>query len=457
VQPFAAGSCLREALQVCEQVDEPLRRVVLTARLAALGPSWCSVEAAEALFEHVVRSAHDGASFDRAALFDAYLELGFAYQRYGTLTAALRYIQTACDMVDPTDRARHSLGQYALGALLVTIGDVPRACVLLRAAITSLDFGMAEEWSRDDLVHWRDPRRTRCLVLAELARALDLLGRTDEAERYAEAARAEEVRFGILGGRSHRAKAQVKLRRGEPEAALRELLSTSDEAAPGSLGMRRTADLVLVSASHLALDNVDLALETALEGVSICSRMGAGEFLAGLQVARGRALLALGRLDEAREATLAAHRAVDQLGTGVYRGDAQAVDREIARALGRSGPDAGSSKPDAEDHATSVTADDALAIEATPATEAVVTPAAIEYVRGRSLTLREREILRLMAAGKTNRQIAVDLGVSDTTVKRHVSNIFNKLAANTRAMAVRQALDAGILSASNQPHGVRAP
>jgi DNA-binding NarL/FixJ family response regulator len=87
----------------------------------------------------------------------------------------------------------------------------------------------------------------------------------------------------------------------------------------------------------------------------------------------------------------------------------------------------------------------------------VVTPAAIEYVRGRSLTLREREILRLMAAGKTNRQIAVDLGVSDTTVKRHVSNIFNKLAANTRAMAVRQALDAGILSASNQPHGVRAP
>ena len=84
-------------------------------------------------------------------------------------------------------------------------------------------------------------------------------------------------------------------------------------------------------------------------------------------------------------------------------------------------------------------------------------PAAIEFVRGRSLTLREREILRLMATGKTNRQIAVEVGVSDKTVKRHVSNIFNKLAANTRAMAVRQGLEAGILSASNQSSGVRAP
>jgi DNA-binding CsgD family transcriptional regulator/tetratricopeptide (TPR) repeat protein len=457
VQSFAAGSCLREALQVCEQLDEPLRRVVLTARLAALGPSWCSVEAAEALFEQVVRAAPDLTAFDRAALFDAHLELGFAYQRYGTLTAALPYVQTACDVVDPTDRARHSLGQYALGALLVTLGDVSQACVLLRAAIMSLDFGMAEEWSRDDLVHWRDPRRTRCMALAELARALDLLGRTDEAERYAEAARAEEVRFGILGGRSHRAKAQVKLRRGEPEAALQELLTTSDEATPGSLGMRRAADLVFVSTSHLALGNIDLALETALEGVSICSRMGAGEFLAGLQVARARALLALGRLDEAREAIVAAHRAIDELGTGVYRGEAQAVDRQITRTSNPSGPDIESGEPDAEDLASSATGNGSLAIEAPAASAAVVAPAAIEYVRGRSLTLREREILRLMATGKTNRQIAAEIGVSDKTVKRHVSNIFNKIAASTRAMAVRQALEAGILSVNSQPSGGRAP
>jgi len=66
-------------------------------------------------------------------------------------------------------------------------------------------------------------------------------------------------------------------------------------------------------------------------------------------------------------------------------------------------------------------------------------------VRGRSLTIREQEILGLMAAGKSNREIALQVGVSDNTIKRHVSNIFNKLAANTRAMAVRRALESGIL------------
>ena len=61
------------------------------------------------------------------------------------------------------------------------------------------------------------------------------------------------------------------------------------------------------------------------------------------------------------------------------------------------------------------------------------------------LTSREQEILGLLAAGKSNREIALHTAVSDTTVKRHVSNIFNKLAVNTRAMAVRRALEAGIL------------
>src|SRR5262249_26546120 len=154
----------------------------------------------------------------------------------------------------------------------------------------------------DDLIHWRDPRRTRCMALAEIARALDLAGRTDEAERFVEAARQEEIRFGILGGRAHRSGAQIELRRGRPDAALQLLSAKSDEAAPGSRSRRRAADLVWLSAAHLALGNRALALETAGEGVSICLRSGAGESLAALHLARARALLALGQLDVAREA-----------------------------------------------------------------------------------------------------------------------------------------------------------
>jgi ATP/maltotriose-dependent transcriptional regulator MalT len=51
------------------------------------------------------------------------------------------------------------------------------------------------------------------------------------------------------------------------------------------------------------------------------------------------------------------------------------------------------------------------------------------------LTARELEVLRLVAAGMTNRAIAADLFLSERTVDRHVSNIFGKLGVSSRAAA----------------------
>ncbi len=51
------------------------------------------------------------------------------------------------------------------------------------------------------------------------------------------------------------------------------------------------------------------------------------------------------------------------------------------------------------------------------------------------LSGRERQVLSLVAAGKTNRQIAADLGISEHTVARHVSNIFNKIGVSSRTAA----------------------
>jgi DNA-binding NarL/FixJ family response regulator len=62
-----------------------------------------------------------------------------------------------------------------------------------------------------------------------------------------------------------------------------------------------------------------------------------------------------------------------------------------------------------------------------------------------ALSPREREVLRLVAEGATNRQIALDLSVGDETVKTVLARIFGKLGVRRRAEAVAAAYDRGLL------------
>jgi DNA-binding NarL/FixJ family response regulator len=55
------------------------------------------------------------------------------------------------------------------------------------------------------------------------------------------------------------------------------------------------------------------------------------------------------------------------------------------------------------------------------------------------LSTRETQVLRLVATGKTNRAIADELGISEKTVARHISNIFVKLNLSSRAAATAYA------------------
>jgi DNA-binding NarL/FixJ family response regulator len=78
-----------------------------------------------------------------------------------------------------------------------------------------------------------------------------------------------------------------------------------------------------------------------------------------------------------------------------------------------------------------------LAYFATPPT----TPTPIPFPE---LTAREREVLDLLAAGRTNHQIAEGLGLSGKTVANHISAIFAKLQVADRTQAIFRARDAGL-------------
>ena len=60
------------------------------------------------------------------------------------------------------------------------------------------------------------------------------------------------------------------------------------------------------------------------------------------------------------------------------------------------------------------------------------------------LTSPEREVLALVAAGRSNAQIATELFLSPKTVRNNVSNIFAKLHVADRAEAIIRARDAGL-------------
>ena len=70
---------------------------------------------------------------------------------------------------------------------------------------------------------------------------------------------------------------------------------------------------------------------------------------------------------------------------------------------------------------------------------------AIRCLPARRPTRRETEVLRLVAAGKTNPEIAAELSVSRHTVKRHLDNLFARLGLSSRAEATAYALREGII------------
>ncbi|HVW47387.1 MAG TPA: helix-turn-helix transcriptional regulator [Solirubrobacterales bacterium] len=81
----------------------------------------------------------------------------------------------------------------------------------------------------------------------------------------------------------------------------------------------------------------------------------------------------------------------------------------------------------------------ARAVAASPCADRALDPAELAARLG--VTSREAEVLALLAAGRANKQIATDLGISPHTVVRHLEHIYAKLDVHNRTEAARIALD----------------
>jgi two-component system, NarL family, response regulator YdfI len=125
--------------------------------------------------------------------------------------------------------------------------------------------------------------------------------------------------------------------------------------------------------------------------------------------------------------------------------------RSISRLL-RSGVRAILSRESAPDDVLSAiyAAHDGLVLLSTPTAESLATvygdqPLEVEVGLSEEITSRETDVLRMLAEGLVNKDIAVRLGISEHTVKFHISSILDKLGASTRTEAVTLGIRRGLV------------
>ncbi|HEY7028923.1 MAG TPA: LuxR C-terminal-related transcriptional regulator, partial [Gemmatimonadales bacterium] len=368
------------------------------------------------------------------------------------------------------DQAPRGVSLLDEAMVAITAGDVSSSivgdvyCSVIEGCHEIFDLRRAQEWttalaewcaSQPDLV----PYQGNCMV--HRAQILQLHGAWDEAMEEARQARelfADPPGQRAIGGAyyllgelfrltgNYREAEQAYLAAGhhryQPEPGLAQLkLAQGDEnAATGAIRRslkevrdRKLRPLVLSAAVDIMLAVKELAEASAAaeELREMAKHLDAPYLKAAAAQAEGSVLLAQGKPHEALtrlrnswvlwcalEAPYEAARSRVAIGLACRTlQDPATADLEFEaarREFHRLG-----AKPDLE------------------SLRRLIAPADSSAAGG--LTLREVEVLREIAAGKSNRKIAQDLGISEKTVARHVSNIFTKLGLSSRAAATAYA------------------
>jgi DNA-binding CsgD family transcriptional regulator len=381
-----------------------------------------------------------------------------------------------------------AMGVMSQGRLALYSGRVPEGLALLDEAMVSIatgavspifaghvyctmiegcqeisDFGRATEWTVA-LTHWCDeqpglvPFTGQCAV--HRGQIMRLQGAFDEAlEEFAKAVRRYlETDTGPAAGLALAERGDVLRIRGQfdaAEAAYTEALGFGHEPQPslallwlaqGRVGAAAAAIKRLLAeprdAVHrsqllpgaveilLAADGADLAADASAELSEIAAGFGCAALRAMAGGAAGHVALSRGDHADAIAELRRAGRLWNELGAPYETARCGVLLGRALRALGDE--DSAAAELDAA-HRTFA------ALDAAPAEREAANLLHPRAPGG--LSAREIEVLRLVAAGKTNPAIATALVLSEKTVARHLSNIFAKLGVTSRTAAAAFAFE----------------
>ena len=390
------------------------------------------------------------------------------------------------------DRDLIAMGIHLQGLARISAGNVHEGMALLDEAMTSViagdlnpyftgviycnvlsicldlaDLGRAGEWNKAATA-WCEslPEDAPFPGLCRLNRieAASLRGAWSDAET--EALRAsEELTFNPLAaGHAFYETGEIRRRTGnlagaeeaftrahelgydpQPGLALLRLAQGKAESALGALSLAVASESrSRLRRARLLAAQVEAALEAAdLEAARTASReldaiardFGTPALDAGASMARGALRLAEGDVPEAIETLRRA--------CSIWRDLRLPYEAAQARRLyGVALRGAGHEEDARLELRAAVAAFERLGAraDASRAADLLAGPAGLPG----GLTAREVEVLHLVAAGKTNREVAADLTVSEHTVARHLQNIFAKLDVSSRAAAAAFAVERGL-------------